>query len=135
MMAKEKEINALLPILGALWLSGGAAIASTQMINERRDVIMQGFLNGRPLSMLHRQTILHDDWLPLVIVMAISSAVLAAFFIIAPFALKLNRSYRILCFICAASPAIGLVAWIVGGVSEYTMMQSLLANEAATAAH
>ena len=134
MMTKEKELNALLPIVGALWVAGSAAASSAQIINGRRDVIMLGFMDGRPLSMLHRQTILHDDWVPMVIVTILSGLVLTAFFIIAPIALNLNRSYKILCFVCAATPAVGLMSWCLQGIAEYNMMQSLLATEAAAAA-
>ena len=124
-----KETNALISVVGALWVSAGAGVASTQMINDRRDVIMTGVLDGTRLSMFHRNTILHDDWVPLVITMALSNLVFTAFFLMVPFALKLNRNYRILCFTCAAIPVLGLVSWVGGGLIEYEMMRSLLANE------
>lgn len=133
-MTGEKETNALLPIVGALWVSGSVAVASTQVINERRDVIMSGVLDGTRLSMFHRQTILYDDWLPQVIVSALSCVILTAFFVIVPMALKLNRSYRILCLVCATVPAVGALSWCLQGIAEYNMMQALLANETAAAA-
>lgn len=129
MMMGAKEANAMVSIIAALWVSGGVAVTSTQAINERRDVIMSGVLDGTPLSLLHRQTILYDDWVPLVIMMGLNNLVLAAFFIIGPLALKLNRSFKILCFICATLPVLGLVSWSVGGIVEYNVMQTILANE------
>ncbi len=134
MTTEAKETNALISVLGALWLSAGAGVASTQMINERRDVIMTGVLDGTRLSMFHRNTILHDDWLPMVIGMTLMNLVFTAFFLMVPLVLKLNRNYKILCFTCATIPVLGLVSWAAGGIVEYDMMRSLLADEAGATA-
>ncbi len=58
-------ILAILAILSMFWAMMRVMLTAFTTLNERRDVIATGYLNGQAISSEHRKTIFYQDWLPL----------------------------------------------------------------------
>ena len=46
------------------WTAASAVINATQILNERRDTILVGYLKDQELTHEHRELIFYHDWLP-----------------------------------------------------------------------
>lgn len=62
------DFNAILVIIAILsmfWAMMRVLLTAFTTLNERRDAIATGYLNGRPITSRHRKTLFYHDWLPL----------------------------------------------------------------------
>ncbi|MEQ9104978.1 MAG: hypothetical protein RIE53_09780 [Rhodothermales bacterium] len=58
-------ILAILAILSMFWAMMRVLLTAFTTLNERRDTIATGHLDGHPITLEHRKTIFFHDWLPL----------------------------------------------------------------------
>jgi hypothetical protein len=133
-LAISNRNEALIAIIGTLWVATSTVISTSQVINERRDVVLSGQLDGRPIAVYHRELILHHDWLPMAIASGLACLVFAVFLCLVPRIFKLEGPLRIFCFAAAIVPAVGGLSWLLGGVAEFQLMDETLRAASAPAA-
>ncbi len=57
----------LLILIATTWASINSIVAAVKYLNETRDKIIMGVIDGTPIDLEYRKIILKNDWIPLIV--------------------------------------------------------------------
>ena len=119
----------LLPLIAALWACATLVFNVTTECNSIRNQVILGYDGTRAFTPVHREHMMHSDWLPYAILVAlvcIGFATLAAWtprLMPEPTNRRLARPISL--FVCAGMAVMAL-AWIPSALSDWHYMRTTL---------
>jgi len=123
-----------LVLLAAFRAGTSAIISGIKILNETRDRIIVGIMDGKVMSIEHRRQLLNHDWIPLRLGLASVSLVLAIIIISLPYLANreiMKPGFSTVCYITALVPFCGFLNFLVFGISEWRFMKRELLRTAA----
>jgi hypothetical protein len=119
------SIEILIAIGVGVWSATNIVFNAANIMNERRDTIITGYIKDRQITVEHKQLILNSDWLPMAIGVALLGLGGIALVSCLPWLLP-DLGWRTPKLWCAT----GLVfflgvggTWIVNGYKEFKVMK------------
>jgi hypothetical protein len=110
-----------------VWTATSAVINGAVAVNERRDTVLLGYVKDRPLSYEHRKLIFYNDWLTMMLGIALLSIAACLGAIVLPWIFIGNNWYA------GAVSAVGCLMFllvttsqIIGGMKEFRTMKRVL---------
>ena len=117
------DTTSVFAVFAGMWLAISTSLSVIKAANERRDVVITGYYSGVPMDAEHRSLMLHNDWVPMAIIIAFICAMFSAACIALPFAFRLSTAISFVCFGAAVPPTIAFICYSIGAIFEYKAMR------------
>jgi len=118
-----------LVLLAAFWAGTSAVMSGIKLMNDTRDRIFIGLIDGKELSLEHRYRLLNSDWVPMRLALGSVSLVLAFIIVMLPRlanAETMKPSLPMVCYVAAFVPFAGFLYFILMGIMEYRLIRRTL---------
>jgi hypothetical protein len=133
------NLGSALPLVVALWASVSALVAGYRAVNEKRDVIILGYIrldpisgDPLPISMKHRKMMFQNDWIPLKFGLGLVSASFSLVVLALPGLVTQPIDLSTLqqaCKLVAIFPGFSALGWWALGYRDFRFIKSVLDAE------
>jgi hypothetical protein len=122
----NNHLASVVAVMAAVWASISAVVSAATEINKRRDLVITGILDNKPLALAHREIIMWFDWLPMILATLVACLAFTVGILYFAMTITPSRFFRWAFIGCALVPAGAAIGLGITTYCEQRYMSSVL---------